>query len=76
MLQPFCRYSPWDRSLGVALCVCGVKMEILVYANLLNHVPVIVNFFWSPLFLRYNPIKRILETTYLMICDQFLNKNS
>lgn len=61
MLQPFCCYSPWDRSLDVALCVCGVKMEILVYANLLNHFPVIVNFFCSPLFLHYNPIKRSLK---------------
>lgn len=61
LLQPFCCYSPWDRSLDVALCVCGVKMEILVYANLLNHFPVIVNFFCSPLFLHYNPIKRSLK---------------
>lgn len=42
-------------------CVCGVKMEILVYYNLLNHFPVIVNFFCFPLFLHYNPIKRSLK---------------
>lgn len=43
------------------VCVRGVKMESLVYYDLLNHFPVIVNFFCFPLFLHYNPIKRSLK---------------